>query len=224
MTQSTKPYVFFIEGNIGTGKSTFLKMIENMKDNRYQVIYEPVDTWTSFTDSSGKNILQYFYDDPKRFAYTFQNTAFISRVEKLKEIDESKKAVFIERSIWSDKHIFAKNCFESGTMSEIEYKLYLKWFTWLEENVGFKYNHEFVYLQCLPELSFERMQTRSREEESGVTLDYLSQIYTKHEQWFKDLAKEQKVPITILNAAANFKDKDVFDEYFSFFVDKKLRI
>jgi deoxyadenosine/deoxycytidine kinase len=212
----SKPRVFFVEGNIGTGKSTFLKMIENLNNDKYQVIYEPVDTWTSFTDSSGKNILQYFYDDPKRFAYTFQNTAFVSRVEKLKEIDETKEAVFIERSIWSDKHIFAKNCFESGTMSEIEYKLYLKWFTWLEENVGFKYMHEFVYLRCTPELSYERMKTRSRSEEAGVSLDYLTQIHEKHEDWVREMLQEGKTPITSLNAIENMKDESVFQDYLSF--------
>ena len=54
------PKIIFVEGNIGTGKSTFLKMIEKCYNDKYQVIYEPVDLWTNFKDSKGKNILKYF--------------------------------------------------------------------------------------------------------------------------------------------------------------------
>ena len=58
--------IIYIEGNIGTGKSTF---IENLKtyldffnDLNYDthVILEPVNEWLQTTDSSGENILQKF--------------------------------------------------------------------------------------------------------------------------------------------------------------------
>lgn len=208
------PKVYFVEGNIGTGKSTFLKMIESLNNPKYQVIYEPVDVWTNFKDSSGKNILQYFYEDPKRFAYTFQNTAFVSRVEKLNEIDYTKDAVFIERSIWSDKNVFAKNCFESGMMSEIEYMLYTKWFKWLEANLQLKSNYEFVYLRCSPETSYQRMKNRNRSEETGVSLQYLTQIHEKHEEWLKTAVGDKN--ITTINAEEDFKKEDVFCDYLKF--------
>lgn len=207
------PKIYFVEGNIGTGKSTFLSMIEKTYGDRFQVIYEPVDVWTNFKDKSGKNILQYFYEDPKRFAYTFQNTAFVSRVEKLQEIDTTKEAVFIERSIWSDKNIFAKNCYESGMMSEIEYLLYEKWFSWLEKNLAIC-DYEFIYLKCVPETSFLRMKTRSRNEESGVSLEYITQIHNQHETWMKTVIQQKNV--TILNAEDDFKNEEVFKEFFSF--------
>ena len=73
--------IYFIEGNIGTGKSTFLSMIETLFPEN-QVIYEPIDIWSSFTDEYGNSILDYFYKDQKRYAYTFQSLAFISRIEK----------------------------------------------------------------------------------------------------------------------------------------------
>ena len=209
------PKIYFVEGNIGTGKSTFLSMIEKTYGDKYQVIYEPVDVWTNFKDSSGKNILQYFYEDPKRFAYTFQNTAFVSRVEKLQEIDTSKDAIFIERSIWSDKNIFAKNCFESGMMSEIEYMLYEKWFSWLEKNLSIG-DYEFIYLRCAPETSFERMKKRSRSEETGVSLEYITQIHNQHEIWMKNTIASKNT--TILNAEENFKNPEAFREIFNFVV------
>ena len=68
-------------------------MIEKHYGDKYQVIYEPLDLWIDFKDKKGKNILEYFYEDPKRYSYTFQNIAFISRVENLKKIyqNESEK-------------------------------------------------------------------------------------------------------------------------------------
>jgi deoxyadenosine/deoxycytidine kinase len=209
----SSPKIFFIEGNIGTGKSTFLKMVEKYNSDTCQVIYEPVDTWTNFKDSSGKNILQYFYENPQRYAYPFQNTAFVSRVEKIGEIDNSKKYIFVERSIWSDRNIFAKNCFETGLMNEIEHLLYEKWFSWLEKNLKLP-AYEFVYLRTSPETSFARMKERARSEESGVTLEYLAQIHQRHEDWFK--CTVQNKSMTTLSADPDFTKKEVFDEYFSF--------
>ena len=141
------PHIFFVEGNIGTGKSTFLSMIEKFYPDRCQVIYEPLDIWIDFKDNSGKNILAYFYEDPKRYAYTFQSIAFISRISKLKEIDNTKEFIFIERSIWADKNVFAKNCFETGCLNDIEYMLYNKWFDCLETDLSFdKDKYSFIYL------------------------------------------------------------------------------
>ena len=173
--------VYFVEGNIGTGKSTFLSLVEK-NFPQFQVIYEPVDVWTSLSDSSGSNILQYFYDDPKRYAYAFQSLAFISRMEKISEIDKTKRAIFIERSIWSDSNVFAKNCFMQGTLSDIEYKLYTRWFNWAEKLVKDK-KSTHVYLKCSPEISFARTTFRKRKEESNIPLEYITQIHDRHEEW-----------------------------------------
>ena len=175
-------HIFFVEGNNGTGKSTLLSCIQKHYP-QHQVIYEPVDMWTELVDSSGTNILDYFYRDMKRYAYTFQNLAFISRIEKLNEIDYSRDFVFIERSVWSDCNVFAQNCYEEGTLTEIEYKLYKRWFEWATNNIKINGTYSHVYLRCSPEISADRMKNRGRKEESAVSLDYLRQIHNKHEKW-----------------------------------------
>ena len=58
--------MYFVEGNIGSGKSTFLKKLST----EFKVVQEPVDEWSKMKNaSSGKNILEEFYEDPKRNAY-----------------------------------------------------------------------------------------------------------------------------------------------------------
>lgn len=72
--QSNQKY-FVVEGNIGAGKSTFLKVINTFLNA--QVVYEPHEKWQNV---GGENLLEKFYADTQRWAYTFQTYAFITRI------------------------------------------------------------------------------------------------------------------------------------------------
>ena len=56
-----------------------------------QVVPEPVDSWQDYPclDKSGQirseNVLQRFYDNPARFAYSFQHYVLLSRLQKVSE-------------------------------------------------------------------------------------------------------------------------------------------
>ena len=72
--QNNQKY-FVVEGNIGAGKSTFLKVINTFLNA--QVVYEPHEKWQNV---GGENLLENFYADTQRWAYTFQTYAFITRI------------------------------------------------------------------------------------------------------------------------------------------------
>ena len=57
----------YVEGNIGTGKTTFLSFLKKNIEHS-EVVYEPVDEWLSLTDSDGDNILQKFYENQHRWS------------------------------------------------------------------------------------------------------------------------------------------------------------
>ena len=118
-----------IEGNIAAGKSTFVSLLD--KINRpYVCVPEPVSKWQTVEvageeEGEGHNVLHRFYEDPKRWAYTFQSYAFISRMRAQLQPDDffasnesdgkaPPEMVVFERSVLSDKRCFAENCFESG--------------------------------------------------------------------------------------------------------------
>ena len=217
--------IYFIEGNIGTGKSTFLSMIETLFPEN-QVIYEPIDIWSSFTDEYGNSILDYFYKDQKRYAYTFQSLAFISRIEKISEIDIARtmsglsasdtcaKNIFIERSIWSDSNVFARNCALNGTLTPIEYKLYKRWFTWAENMVKESLKDaKFVYLRCNPDTSLNRINIRDRKAERGIPKEYITQIHLRHEEWMNDIPEDKRITIDVNDI--DIKDPEVFREMFT---------
>jgi energy-coupling factor transporter ATP-binding protein EcfA2 len=58
-----------VEGNIGSGKSTFLKFLNQTLPNTINVFYEPVDQWRNL---NGHNLFELMYRDPTRWSFTFQ--------------------------------------------------------------------------------------------------------------------------------------------------------
>lgn len=172
------PTIIYIEGNIGTGKSTFLKQLDESylkKKYNYDVIYEPVDDWQKI------GILEKFYSDPKKYCYLFQSYCLFTRFQLLRKIESSLDYIFIERSIFSDKYVFATGCKELGQLDDIEYNIYDTWFNNFLKNHPVDYYH--IYLRVDPRVCLERINTRNRGEESGIGLDYLTLLHDKHENW-----------------------------------------
>jgi len=178
------PQIIFIEGNIAVGKSTILHALSKLDSNmNIQCIFEPVDTWKNLKDSNGKNLLDLFYSDMKRYAYSFQSYAFLSRVRMFDNIDMNADFIFVERSVFADKEIFATNCYKQGIMTEIEWLLYNDWFTWMLPKCIPNLPSSIIYLKCSPEICLKRLKIRNRKEENNVSLEYLKTIHDRHEDW-----------------------------------------
>ncbi|XP_002125268.2 deoxycytidine kinase 2 [Ciona intestinalis] len=218
---------FAIEGNIATGKSTFLKLLESQSSD-WSVVAEPVARWTNVSQDgdevelttsqkSGGNLLQMFYDDIHRWSYTFQSYALLSRMRLQREPlpasftnEQVKKHVqFFERSMQSDRYIFALNCYESGCMSETEWNIYQDWSQYLVHSIGELKLDGIIYLRANPEVCYQRMLKRGRPEESGVTMEYLECLNEKHESWLyrKDVKMDESlidVPILVIDCNEEF--------------------
>lgn len=206
MTKKVAPY-FIVEGNIGAGKSTFLRLIQEKLG--IEVVYEPTDKWQR-KDKEG-NLLDLFYKDTPRWAYTFQSYAFITRIQAQVEheaTNHSDAPQVYERSVYCDRYCFAKNCFEMGAMSELEWTIYKEWFSWLVESYTRKPSG-FVYLRTTPEKCFERIQKRARCEESSVPLSYLQALHNRHEEWLMEkkdvLASLANTPVLVLDCNLEFE-------------------
>ena len=75
--------IISIEGNIGSGKSTFLKLMKENFKNNVKYIDEPVQDWLTVKTKDGKNLIENFYADKERYGYIFQNFAYITRIRRL---------------------------------------------------------------------------------------------------------------------------------------------
>lgn len=178
--------IFSIEGNIGSGKSTMVKKLRNyLKKNyyNYYLIYvqEPVNIWESIKDSKGDTILKKFYQNQEKYAFSFQMMAYISRLSQIKKIvDINPNAIIIcERSVWTDKNVFAKMLFDDSKIEEVNYKIYNMWF---DEFIR-KYTLDGIfYVKTNPAKCAERVNIRNREGED-IPLAYLEKCHKYHEHW-----------------------------------------
>jgi len=201
--------LFTLEGNIGAGKSTLLRLLKKLQN--VEIIPEPTQKWQN--DNQENNLLNLFYKDTPRWAYTFQSYAFISRIESIIEHTAvsalEDKTFILERSIYCDRFCFAKNCFELGFMTELEWQIYREWFNWLNENSVPK-TTGFIYLQAEPEVCMKRLTKRSRQEETGISLSYLESLHQKHEDWLihkKDLTNSlASTPILVIDCNQEFEN------------------
>lgn len=206
MAISNNQKIFSIEGNVGAGKSTFLRMIKEYL--KVQIVFEPIEKWQNVGGTG--NLLDKFYADTNRWAYTFQTYAFITRIQE--QEDQAKinpnSIQILERSVYSDRYCFAQNSFELGTMTALEWHLYQEWFSWLVDTYTQR-PHGFIYLKVDPTICYQRLLKRSRQEEASVPLEYLQKLHEKHEAWLiekKDIAPSvQEIPVLVLDCNNDFE-------------------
>lgn len=175
-----------IEGNIGSGKSTLIELLKNENENE-KMIYlpEPVDTWNEIKDSSGVTILEKYYQNQKRYAFPFQMMAYITRLSLIRKTINSSPddcIIIMERSIYTDREIFAKMLHDSGKIEDIEYSIYLRWFNEFSESIL----HGIIYVKTTPELCLSRIENRNRKGEDFIPLSYLKNCHDYHENWINN--------------------------------------
>jgi deoxyadenosine/deoxycytidine kinase len=175
--------IYCIEGNIGSGKTTFLAKMKEKYSERFTFITEPVEEWKKIIDpETGKNKIELFYEDMKSHSFSFQIMAYITRISAIKEALENtpSKHIISERSIHTDRNVFAKMLREDGMISSTDYQIYMKCFESLVNNLP---EIKYIYVRTNPELSLERIRERNRPGEEGITLEYIERIHRMHEQW-----------------------------------------
>merc|ERR1711871_462564 len=89
------------------------------------------------------------------------------------------------------------------------WQMYLDWYNLFKNQIDI--NHVF-YIQTNPNISFERVNKRSRSEEKTISQEYLTQLHIKHEKW---LSFESNV--LIINGNVDFENNQdnlnaVFDQ------------
>jgi deoxyadenosine/deoxycytidine kinase len=178
--------IITIEGNIGVGKSTFIKFLKetciNNKLSNIIFIEEPVDEWSNI-EVNGITILEKFYEEQKKYAFTFQIMAFISRLVNIqKVIKENKNAIIVcERCLLTDKYVFAKMLYDINNINPYSYQVYNLWF---DEFFNKLPKHKHIYLKSTPEVTKLRTEKRNRISEKDIDINYLYMCNSYHNSYF----------------------------------------
>jgi len=213
---SKKIQVVSFDGSIGSGKTTMMERVRKHYENNPNVIFacEPVDKWSNIKDLTGTTILNLFYKDQEQYAFSFQMMAYISRLSGLREIaranPDKKITIITERSLYTDKYVFAKMLYDQGKIKEVEYQIYLMWFD--EFAKDFEVDN-VIYIKTDPEKCYERIHTRAREGEELIPLAYLEECHKYHEEFLHPNSGLFQKQLVLDGNQDIFKNNNVVSEW-----------
>lgn len=173
-----------LEGNIGSGKSSFLHKCSTEIDD-LTVLQEPVDKWTNVAGKHNLLKLMYEYVGNLFLFQVFAN--FTLYQNHLRVVDTKFKLQ--ERSILSAKHVFLKN---ATTLLAPEMDTLLDMITSQENSLRIDL---LVYIRTPPQICLDRIKHRDRHGERSIDIEYLNKLHNLHETWMH----ETKLPILILD-------------------------
>ncbi len=168
-----------IAGMIGAGKSTLATALGQHLN--LPVYYEPVQDNEYLAD---------FYRDTARYAFATQIYLLNRRFQQHQEIIWRGGGGVQDRTIYEDA-VFARTLVGLDLMDDRDYRTYVSLFRHMS-NFMCRPN-VIVYLDVNPERSLERIRSRERDVESGVSLEYLTALHAEYERFLTDIARS--VPV-----------------------------
>ncbi|MFC7522792.1 deoxynucleoside kinase [Parapedobacter sp. GCM10030251] len=162
-----------IVGNIGAGKTTLTKLLADHL--KWEPQFEAVDD---------NPYLEDFYSDMKRWAFNLQIYFLNSRFRHIVQLQQKETNIIQDRTIYEDAYIFAENLYDMGLMSARDFENYSNIFESIISYI--KPPDLLIYLRASVPTLVENIQTRGREYEANIRLDYLSKLNAKYEKWIKN--------------------------------------
>ncbi|GGC41275.1 deoxynucleoside kinase [Parapedobacter defluvii] len=162
-----------IVGNIGAGKTTLTQLLAN------HLKWEP-----QFEAVEDNPYLEDFYSDMKRWAFNLQIYFLNSRFRHIVQLQKRDTNIIQDRTIYEDAYIFAENLYDMGLMSARDFENYSNIFESIISYI--KAPDLLIYLRASVPTLVENIQTRGREYEANIRLDYLSKLNAKYEKWIKN--------------------------------------
>jgi len=160
-------------------------MLEFLKEYPDMVVYpEPVDVWTNL---NGTDFLGLLYNDTDRWGMTFESLVQLTMAENhLKNFREPDKQTppvkVMERSLQSARYCFIESL--RDVISSPEMTILDNWYKLLRDQPQFDIDVDYIiYLKTDPEVIYERIAKRNREEEQQIPLEYFQEMHRKHEDW-----------------------------------------
>jgi len=170
-----------IAGNIGAGKTTLTRLLA--KNFQWTPQFEDVDMNPYLDD---------FYNDMEKWSFNLQIYFLGSRFNQIKQIRESGLNIIQDRTIHEDAHIFASNLHDMGLLMTRDYENYLTVFNLMNSFV--QAPDLLIYLRADIPTLVRQIKLRGREYESSISIEYLSRLNDKYEEWVRSY-KEGKLLI-----------------------------
>ena len=159
-----------IAGNIGCGKTTLTRMLAEHYG------------WTPKYESVTYNpYLEDYYKDIPRWSYNLETYFLAQRFKDVLEIAKSEEVIIQDRTILEGVYIFVANNLEMGNLSRRDYDTYMQLFSLMMSMV--RPPDLLIYLKSSVPHLVSQIQTRGRDYEQSMSLDYLGGLNERYEKW-----------------------------------------
>lgn len=184
-----------ISGNIGSGKTTLTSLLA--KHYKWEAHFEDADENPYLND---------FYEDMQRWSFSLQVYFLNSRFNQVLDIRKSEKTVIQDRTIYEDAKIFAPNLHDMGLMPTRDFENYQSLFKLMSSLV--QPPDLLIYLRAEVPKLVEKIQSRGRDYENTIRLDYLTRLNERYEAWISEynLGKLMIVDVNNTDFINNPKD------------------
>jgi deoxyguanosine kinase len=173
-------------------------------------------------------MLQKFYANQQEYSFAFQMMAYISRLTILREtvrdimnkislnnnnketdkIQKEKYIIITERSLYTDKYVFAKMLYDQGKIEDVKYQIYLNWFD--EFAKDFPVN-DVIYVNTDPEKCYERIHKRARVGEEVIPLAYLKSCHEYHNSFLDETTGIKSTQLVLNGNVDIFENSHIVD-------------
>ena len=184
-----------IAGNIGSGKTTLATLLAN--HYKWEAHFEDVEQNPYIND---------FYEDMQRWSFNLQIFFLTTRFSQIQEIRTKKKNFIQDRTIYEDAFIFAPNLHSMGLMTTRDFENYFSLFNLIESFIAPP--DLLIYLRSSVPTLVNHIQSRGREYEESIRLDYLKRLNERYEAWIStyEMGKILVIDIDHINFAENRED------------------
>lgn len=180
-----------IAGNIGCGKTTLTQMLADH--------YGWIPRFESVTYNP---YLEDYYKDIPRWSFALETYFLKQRFKDVIEIAKSDKVIIQDRTIFEGVYIFVANNKALGNLSDRDFDTFMELFDLMMSLV--KAPDLMIYLKSsIPHL-VSQIQKRGRDYEQAISIEYLSGLNERYDQWIDDY-KGQVLVIDVDNL--DFKNR-----------------
>jgi len=164
--------LIIVAGNIGVGKTSLAERLS-----------ERLGWRCAFESVTDNPYLADFYADMRMWSFHLQIFFLGHRAQQYLELANDPQSVIFDRTIYEDAFIFARALQHMGNVSERDYLSYRRVFELITSRLPAP--DLLIYLKAPVPVLMDRIRSRARSIETGITDEYLSLLESFYEDWVK---------------------------------------
>lgn len=184
-----------VAGTIGAGKTSLVDWL--VKRYGLTPFYEPNEANPYLAD---------FYRDMSRWSFHSQCFFLAHKLELHQKLEASTTPSVIDRTIYEDAEIFAKNLYSQRLMDKRDWEIYLRLYAGIRR--ALRPPDVLIALTCSLGTAKKRILKRGRASEKEIPDAYLRRLHRLYTQWFDsyDLGPMVRIDTTKLDYVEDLVD------------------